>query len=197
MTARYRIAEPASGSSVDTPNPDSEADHGEAVSVQDPHRQPHAASRNADAMASVCSNGRHAAGSQAAVEIGLGSVNNRAIPDGRCRARQVVGMASPKPERGGTNRPQTRISSLWFAGKPTIMKSPLIPRSVTGDRECGRAPADSGATGHDPTSRANFPIVSSPRASHRVRAAGTRSARCKNQGRVDRTGDRMAFDGNS
>src|ERR1700721_2704908 len=41
--------EPAFGSSVDIPNPDSEADHGEAVSVEDPHRQPHAASRNTDA----------------------------------------------------------------------------------------------------------------------------------------------------
>src|SRR5882724_3076087 len=30
-------------------NPDSEARHGETVSVQDPHRQPHAASGNADA----------------------------------------------------------------------------------------------------------------------------------------------------
>src|SRR6266567_3354965 len=33
----------------DVPNPDSEAGHGETVSVEDPHRQPHAASRNADA----------------------------------------------------------------------------------------------------------------------------------------------------
>src|SRR6267143_5436175 len=31
------------------PNPDSEAGHGETVSIEDPHRQPHAASRNADA----------------------------------------------------------------------------------------------------------------------------------------------------
>src|SRR3954449_12394861 len=30
-------------------NPDCEADHGETVSFQDPYRQPHAASRNADA----------------------------------------------------------------------------------------------------------------------------------------------------
>src|SRR3982074_3864908 len=33
----------------DVPNPDSETGHGETVSVEDPHRQPHAASRNADA----------------------------------------------------------------------------------------------------------------------------------------------------
>src|SRR6266699_5421300 len=31
------------------PNPDSETGHGETVSVEDPHRQPHAASRNTDA----------------------------------------------------------------------------------------------------------------------------------------------------
>src|SRR5258708_6661053 len=31
------------------PDPDSETGHGETVSVEDPHRQPHAASRNADA----------------------------------------------------------------------------------------------------------------------------------------------------
>src|ERR1700684_4042039 len=30
-------------------NPDSEAGHGQTVSVEDPHRQPHAASRNAHA----------------------------------------------------------------------------------------------------------------------------------------------------
>src|SRR6202040_3501678 len=33
----------------DVPNPDSETGHGETVSVEDPHRQPYAASRNADA----------------------------------------------------------------------------------------------------------------------------------------------------
>src|SRR5260370_9658618 len=33
----------------DVPNPDSETGHGETVSIKDPHRQPHAASRNADA----------------------------------------------------------------------------------------------------------------------------------------------------
>src|ERR1700674_4678495 len=47
--ARYRRPEPAFGPSVDIPNPDSEADHGETVSVENPHRQPHAASRNTDA----------------------------------------------------------------------------------------------------------------------------------------------------
>src|SRR3954469_23004128 len=35
--------------SGDVPNPDSEAGHGQTVSVEDPHRQPHAASRNVDA----------------------------------------------------------------------------------------------------------------------------------------------------
>jgi hypothetical protein len=40
---RHRIPEPASGSSVDIPNPDSEADHGEAVSVENPigNHMPH------------------------------------------------------------------------------------------------------------------------------------------------------------
>src|SRR5947209_15533690 len=33
----------------DIANSDSETGHGETVSVEDPHRQPHAASRNADA----------------------------------------------------------------------------------------------------------------------------------------------------
>src|ERR1700692_851663 len=33
----------------DVPNPDSETGHGETVSVEDPHRQPHAASRYAHA----------------------------------------------------------------------------------------------------------------------------------------------------
>ena len=33
----------------DVPNPDSEAGHGQTLSVEDSHRQPHAASRNADA----------------------------------------------------------------------------------------------------------------------------------------------------
>jgi hypothetical protein len=40
--ARYRRPEPAFGSSVDIPNPDS--DHGETVSAEDPYRQSPAAS---------------------------------------------------------------------------------------------------------------------------------------------------------
>src|ERR1700676_676366 len=46
LTASVIAEDPTHGN---VPNPDSEAGHGETVSVEDPHRQPHAASRNADA----------------------------------------------------------------------------------------------------------------------------------------------------
>ena len=46
LTPKHR---PQGGSRDEKLTPDTEVDHGETVSVQDPYRQPHAPSRNADA----------------------------------------------------------------------------------------------------------------------------------------------------
>ena len=80
-------------------NPDSEAGHGETVSVEDPHRQPHAASGNADAELRL----RSATVGRRRQAAGVSDLDLR-VPDRRRRPGLLRLRLGPARAAGGNGR---------------------------------------------------------------------------------------------